>query len=110
MYAATSPDLDGQGGVYLEDCHIAEITSDADVSAGVRAYALDTQKSRRACGTLSGGTRRMRFTYAEAMTDPSYYLPLAKAAEAAGFDGFLVPDSICYPARVRRQVPVHTRR
>ena len=25
----------------------------------------------------------MRFTYAEAMTDPSYYIPLAKAAEAA---------------------------
>ena len=40
----------------------------------------------------------MRFTYAEAMTDPAHYLPLARAAEAAGFDGFLVPDSICYPA------------
>lgn len=40
----------------------------------------------------------MRFTYAEAMTDPAFYLPLAQAAEAAGFDGFLVPDSICYPA------------
>jgi probable F420-dependent oxidoreductase len=42
--------------------------------------------------------RTVRFTYAEAMTDPSLYLPLAQAAEAAGFDGFLVPDSICYPA------------
>jgi probable F420-dependent oxidoreductase len=40
----------------------------------------------------------VRFTYAEAMTDPGYYLPLAQAAEVAGFDGFLVPDSICYPA------------
>ncbi len=40
----------------------------------------------------------MRFTFAEAMTDPAHYLPLAQAAEAAGFDGFLVPDSICYPA------------
>jgi len=40
----------------------------------------------------------MRFTYAEAMTDPAHYLPLARAAEAAGYDGFLVPDSICYPA------------
>lgn len=39
----------------------------------------------------------MRFTYAEAMTDVSFYKPLAQAAEAAGFDGFLVPDSICYP-------------
>jgi len=39
----------------------------------------------------------MRFTYAEAMTDPAYYVPLAQAAEDAGFDSFLVPDSIAYP-------------
>ena len=39
----------------------------------------------------------MRFSYAESMTDPSFYLPLAKAAEAAGFDSMVVPDSICYP-------------
>ena len=39
----------------------------------------------------------MRFSYAESMTDPSYYLPLARAAEDAGFDSFVVPDSICYP-------------
>src|SRR6202161_2568364 len=31
------------------------------------------------------------------MTDPSYYLPLARAAEAAGYDSMVVPDSICYP-------------
>ena len=40
----------------------------------------------------------MRFTYAEAMTDPAYYIPLAKAAEAAGFDSICVADSIAYPA------------
>jgi probable F420-dependent oxidoreductase len=39
----------------------------------------------------------MRFSYAESMTDPSYYLPLARAAEDAGFDSFVVPDSILYP-------------
>lgn len=39
----------------------------------------------------------MRFTYAEAMTDPSFYAPLAKAVEASGYDGFLIPDSIAYP-------------
>lgn len=39
----------------------------------------------------------MRFTYAEAMTDPSYYLPLARAAEAAGYAGFSVADSLVYP-------------
>ncbi|WP_248960177.1 TIGR03619 family F420-dependent LLM class oxidoreductase [Sphaerisporangium perillae] len=39
----------------------------------------------------------MRFTYAEAMTDPSYYLPLAKAAEAAGYTSISVSDSLIYP-------------
>jgi probable F420-dependent oxidoreductase len=47
----------------------------------------------------------MRFTYAEAMIDPSFYLPLAQAAEAVGFDGFLVPDSICYPAESDARYP-----
>ncbi|MBI3388214.1 MAG: TIGR03619 family F420-dependent LLM class oxidoreductase [Deltaproteobacteria bacterium] len=39
----------------------------------------------------------MRFSYAESMCDPSHYLPLARAAEEAGWSGFIVPDSICYP-------------
>ncbi|WP_040767038.1 TIGR03619 family F420-dependent LLM class oxidoreductase [Tsukamurella sp. 1534] len=39
----------------------------------------------------------MRFTYAEAMTDPSYYVPLAQAAEEAGYHGMCVADSVAYP-------------
>ena len=39
----------------------------------------------------------MRSSYAESMTDPSFYAPLARAAEAAGYDSMVVPDSICYP-------------
>jgi alkanesulfonate monooxygenase SsuD/methylene tetrahydromethanopterin reductase-like flavin-dependent oxidoreductase (luciferase family) len=39
----------------------------------------------------------VRFTYAEAMTDPTYYITLAKAAEAAGYDAMTIPDSIAYP-------------
>ena len=39
----------------------------------------------------------MRFSYAESMVDPAFYLPLAKAAEAAGYDSMVVPDSLCYP-------------
>ena len=39
----------------------------------------------------------MRFSYAESMTDPSFYAPLARAAEDAGYDSMVVPDSICYP-------------
>ena len=39
----------------------------------------------------------MRFSYAESMTDPGFYLPLARAAEEAGYHSVVVPDSICYP-------------
>jgi probable F420-dependent oxidoreductase len=39
----------------------------------------------------------VRFSYAESMTDPSSYIPLARAAEEAGYDSMVVPDSICYP-------------
>ncbi len=39
----------------------------------------------------------MRFSYAESMTDPALYVPLARAAEEAGYDSMVVPDSICYP-------------
>ena len=39
----------------------------------------------------------MRFSYAESMIDPSFYVPLVQGAEEAGYDTFLVPDSICYP-------------
>jgi len=39
----------------------------------------------------------VRFTYADAMTDPSFYVPLAQAAEEAGYHSFAVADSICYP-------------
>ena len=39
----------------------------------------------------------MRFSYAESMTDPAFYAPLAQAAEEAGYDSFVVPDSVAYP-------------
>ena len=39
-YAATADAMEGKGGVYLEDCHIAEI-DDENPKEGVRSYALD---------------------------------------------------------------------
>ncbi|MBF6070677.1 TIGR03619 family F420-dependent LLM class oxidoreductase [Nocardia farcinica] len=39
----------------------------------------------------------MRFTYAATMTDPSFYVPLAQAAEAAGYTSMTIADSIAYP-------------
>ena len=41
----------------------------------------------------------MRFCYAESMTDPTFYGPLAAASEDAGYDSMVIPDSICYPAQ-----------
>ncbi len=39
----------------------------------------------------------MRFTFSDAMTRSEYLPRLAVAAEAAGFEGFSIPDSIGYP-------------
>jgi probable F420-dependent oxidoreductase len=47
----------------------------------------------------------MRFAYAESMCDPTFYLPLASAAEASGFDTYLVPDSVCYPEQSSAKYP-----
>ncbi|MFF7468346.1 oxidoreductase [Streptomyces sp. NPDC008092] len=45
-WAATSPQLDGMGGVYLEDCDIAEPAADGE-PAGVRAWAVDPEQAAR---------------------------------------------------------------
>ena len=45
VWAATAPELDGHGGAYLEDCHIAEVTDDRRRSDGVRPYALDVTRA-----------------------------------------------------------------
>src|SRR2546430_6615521 len=39
------------------------------------------------------------------MTDPSFYAPLARAAEEAGYDWMVVPDSICYPLHASSRYP-----
>jgi probable F420-dependent oxidoreductase len=39
----------------------------------------------------------MKFVTGVAMTDPSFYVPLARAAEESGYDVMTIPDSICYP-------------
>lgn len=41
VWAATAPELEGKGGVYCEDCGIAELLKDPSAAVGVMAYALD---------------------------------------------------------------------
>lgn len=46
VFAATAPELEGRGGVYLEDCAIAQV-NDGEGNRGVRSYALDPQAASR---------------------------------------------------------------
>ncbi|WP_206245672.1 SDR family NAD(P)-dependent oxidoreductase [Novosphingobium terrae] len=48
VWAATSPQLEGVGGVYCEDCDIAPLDSGIEPSfVGVRSYAIDPEQAVR---------------------------------------------------------------
>lgn len=48
VYAAVSRDLDGLGGLYLEDCNVAVLVPDGSPAPfGVRPWALDRQEADR---------------------------------------------------------------
>jgi probable F420-dependent oxidoreductase len=47
----------------------------------------------------------MRFGYLETMTAPAFMRPLAIGAEEAGYDTFVVPDSVCYPEHSDSKYP-----
>jgi NAD(P)-dependent dehydrogenase (short-subunit alcohol dehydrogenase family) len=50
VWAAIAPELDGRGGVYCEDCHVAERTDDPGVFHGVLSWALDQEAAERLWG------------------------------------------------------------
>jgi NAD(P)-dependent dehydrogenase (short-subunit alcohol dehydrogenase family) len=45
VWAATSAELEGKGGLYLEDCGIAETVEGQVVVSGVQSYALDPARA-----------------------------------------------------------------
>ena len=47
LWAATSPQLEGKGGVYCEDCDIAEPAVEGVPSVGVKEYAMDSDQAKR---------------------------------------------------------------
>ena len=47
----------------------------------------------------------MRFSYQVGMCDADHYLPLAQAAEKAGYQGITIADSICYPQEASSKYP-----
>jgi len=47
----------------------------------------------------------MKFSYAQAMCDPSFHLPMAIEAEKAGYHGMVVPDNLGYPGPSKVKYP-----
>jgi NAD(P)-dependent dehydrogenase (short-subunit alcohol dehydrogenase family) len=47
VFAATAPELEGRGGLYLEDCAIAAVCDGEDAAQGVRSYAVDPEAAAR---------------------------------------------------------------
>mgnify|MGYP003649498118 CR=1 FL=1 len=60
-YAATAPELEGKGSVYLEDCHVADV-NDADPAGSVRSYAVDPGNAEK-LWALSEATVGETFSY-----------------------------------------------
>jgi len=50
VWAATAPELDGRGGLYLEDCHVAGPSPDSNAPAGYAPWALDAAGAERLWG------------------------------------------------------------
>lgn len=46
VWAATAQELEGKGGVYCEDCHVAEVDDVSSIN-GVRSYAIDKGNADR---------------------------------------------------------------
>jgi NAD(P)-dependent dehydrogenase (short-subunit alcohol dehydrogenase family) len=46
-WAATAPELEAKGGLYLDDCQIASVRTSPDDPGGYEAYARDAQDAKR---------------------------------------------------------------
>lgn len=54
-WAATAEELEGKGGVYCEDCHVAGV-DDESATGGVRSYAVNTSYADRLWATSEDAT------------------------------------------------------
>ena len=46
-WAASAPELEGEGGLYLEDCHVAGPRESEDSLFGYAPWAMDAEAARR---------------------------------------------------------------
>lgn len=52
LWVLTEPRLNGQGGSYLEDCHVAAVRDEPDYRTGVMRYAVDPSIAKRLWETI----------------------------------------------------------
>lgn len=45
VWAATTPELAAQAGVYCEDCGVGEVNDDPDANGGVKSYAVNPERA-----------------------------------------------------------------
>ncbi|MEB2346222.1 MAG: SDR family NAD(P)-dependent oxidoreductase [Deltaproteobacteria bacterium] len=50
VWAATAPELEGRGGLYLEDCHVAGPSPGPEARTGYAPWALDAEGAERLWG------------------------------------------------------------
>jgi len=46
-FAASAPELERRGGIYLEDCHVATVNDAPNALDGVKTYAIDPENAER---------------------------------------------------------------
>jgi hypothetical protein len=46
VWAGVKAPADQVGGLYCEDCHVAEVVDSDDIRGGVRPYALDVEHAK----------------------------------------------------------------
>jgi hypothetical protein len=57
VWAAVSPELEGRGGLYLENCGVGEQHRPEDPMTGYLPYALDPVAAERLWGMTEGWLR-----------------------------------------------------
>ncbi len=63
VFAASAPELEGRGGLYLEDCRVAAVNDTPNAIDGVKSYAIDGENAER-LWTLSEKAVGERFAFA----------------------------------------------
>ena len=84
VWALVHPELDGQGGRFLEDCGFSEVNPDPRLPNGVMPWALDQSMPRKSGRSRSGWSARVFARRRHSAQHASTAAPPSSAAVASG--------------------------